>query len=71
MSKSLKDVGWVVRNDGERDERYRMPQVLNIGGSRDRRFDLLEQPNFGSSQLLTQGRSQYYHPINAHGGPGG
>lgn len=70
MSKSMKDVGWVKRNDGERDERYRMPQVLNGDGSRDRRFDLLEQPNFGSSQMLTQGRSQYYQPSNAYDGPG-
>ncbi|CAF3496364.1 unnamed protein product [Adineta steineri] len=70
MSRTLKDIGWVVRNDGEPDRRYAMPQVLNYDGSRDRRFDLFQQPTFGPSQLLTQGRSQYYNGIDAHAGPG-
>jgi len=60
----------VARNDGERDQRYAMPLVLNADGSRDRRFGLLEQPTFGSSNILTQGRSQYYDGTNAHNGPG-
>jgi hypothetical protein len=57
MSRSLNNVGWVQRNDGERDQRYAMPQVLNSDGSRDRRFGLCEQPIFGPSNVLTQGRS--------------
>ncbi|CAF0796889.1 unnamed protein product [Adineta ricciae] len=47
-----------------------MPQVVNIDGSRDRRFGSFQQPVFGSSDLLTQGRSQYYNDIGAHNGPG-
>ncbi|CAF1474511.1 unnamed protein product [Rotaria sordida] len=50
MSRSLADVGWVTRNDGKRDERYRMPQVLNSDGSRDGRYNLFEQPKFSSSE---------------------
>ena len=60
MSRSMGNIGWVQRQDGERDERYRMPQMLNNDGSRDRRFNLYEQPSFGSSELLARGRSQYY-----------
>ncbi len=70
MSRSSSNIGWVRRNDGERDQRYAMPQVLNFDGSRDRRFGLCEQPVFGSSNVLTQGRSQYYNETNAHNGPG-
>jgi hypothetical protein len=70
MSRSLSDIGWVRRNDGERDLRYAMPQVRNFDGSRDRRFGLYQQPIFGSSNVLTQGRSQYYNGTNAHNGPG-
>jgi hypothetical protein len=70
MSRSLSNVGWVTRNDGDRDQRFTMPQVLNADGSRDRRFGLLEQPRFGSSEILTQGRSQYYDPTNAHNSSG-
>jgi hypothetical protein len=70
MSRTLNNVGWVTRNDGERDQRYTMPQVLNGDGSRDRRFGLCEKPIFGSSDILTQGRSQYYDTTNAHSGPG-
>ncbi|CAF3551591.1 unnamed protein product [Rotaria sp. Silwood1] len=70
MSRTFSNIGWVTRNDGERDQRYTMPQVLNIDGSRDRRFGLFEQPRFGTSDILTQGRSQYYNGTNAHSGPG-
>ena len=70
MSRSLSNIGWVVRQDGGRDQRYIMPQVLNVDGSRDMRFGLFEQPKFGSSDVLTEGRSQYYHLTNAHSGPG-
>ncbi|CAF1264209.1 unnamed protein product [Adineta ricciae] len=70
MARSIRDIGWVLRGDGEHDQRYTMPQVLNIDGSRDRRFGSFQQPVFGSSDLLTQGRSQYYNDIGAHNGPG-
>ncbi|UJR16739.1 hypothetical protein I4U23_003639 [Adineta vaga] len=70
MARSQRDIGWVLRNDRERDQRYTMPQVLNFDGSRDRRFGLLEQPVFGSSDLLTQGRSRYYNGIDGGYGPG-
>ena len=70
MSRTLKDVGWVTRNDGDRDQRYTTPQVLNGDGSRDRRFGLFEQPSFGASQALSHGRSQYYNAIDAPSGPG-
>ncbi|CAF4223897.1 unnamed protein product, partial [Rotaria sordida] len=55
MSRSLADVGWVTRNDGKRDERYRMPQVLNSDGSRDGRYNLFEQPKFSSSEMNQAG----------------
>ena len=32
MFKTLGDIGWVLRQDGERDQRYTMPQVLNLNG---------------------------------------
>ncbi len=70
MSRSSSNVGWVIRDDGERDQRYVMPQVLNADGSRDRRFGLCQQPTFGSSEVLTHGRSQYYDATNAHRSPG-
>lgn len=70
MSRTTKNVGWVTRNDGERDQRYTMPQVLNMNGSRDQRFNLCQQPNFGSSEVLTRGYSQYYNGTNADSSPG-
>lgn len=70
MSRTLKDVGWALRNDGEPDRRFAMPQVLNCDGSRDRRFDLLQQPTFRPSHLLTEARSQNYNGISATNGPG-
>ena len=70
MSKSSKNIGWVTRSDGERDERFTMPQVLNADGSRDRRFNLFQAPSFGSSERLSHGRSQYYDTTNAPHGPG-
>lgn len=65
MSRSTRDVGWVTRVDGQRDQRYTMPQMLNNDGSRDRRFNSYDRPNFGASEVLTHGRSQYYETINA------
>jgi hypothetical protein len=70
VARSQRDIGWVLRNDGEPDQRYVMPQVLNFDGSRDRRFDLFQQPEFGPTQLLREGRSQYYNGINAPHAPG-
>ncbi|CAF3209923.1 unnamed protein product [Rotaria sp. Silwood2] len=70
MSRTSRNVGWVQRNDGERDQRYTMPQVLNADGSRDRRSGLFETPSFGTSEILTQGRSRFYNEINAPHGPG-
>jgi hypothetical protein len=70
MSRTPKNVGWVTRNDGERDQRYTMPQVVNADGSRDQRFNLFQQPAFGSSEILTRGYSQYYNSTNAPQGPG-
>lgn len=70
MSRTTKDVGWVTRNDGGRDQRYTMPQVLNADGSRDQRFNLFQQPNFRSSEVLSRGYSPYYNSTYAHSGPG-
>jgi hypothetical protein len=64
MFRTCKDVGWVLRLDGERDRRYSMPQVRNFDGSRDHRFNLLEQPQFGLSEPFTFGRSNYYESMN-------
>ncbi|CAF3506450.1 unnamed protein product [Rotaria socialis] len=70
MSRTLRDVGWVTRKDGEPDQRYSMPQVLNVDGSKDKRFGSFETPSFGTSETLTHGRSQYYDQTSAPSGPG-
>lgn len=70
MSRTCKDIGWVLRLDGEPDRRYSMPQVRNFDGSRDRRFNLFDQPIFGVSQPLTFGRSNFYESMNVPNDPG-
>lgn len=70
MFRTREDIGWVSRLDGERDQRYAMPQVLNFDGTRDRRFNLFQQPTFGQSEPLTFGRSQFYESSNVPNYPG-
>jgi hypothetical protein len=70
MAKSDRNVGWVLRQDGEIDQRYTMPQVTNTDGSRDMRYNLFQPAVFGPSESLTNGHSQYYQPNSAPYNPG-
>lgn len=59
-ARKTSNVAWVLRADGQRDQRYTMPQVVRADGGRDQRYSTLQAPQFSAWNPLTQGRSQTY-----------
>jgi hypothetical protein len=71
MQKTDKDVDFPTKNDGTRDKRYTVPQVINQDGSPDQRYDKLQKPVFGEPHTLIEGDSKFYNPVEKKEGQPG
>lgn len=66
-----KKVGFPKKKDGSPDMRFQMPQELKSDGTRDRRCNVFNKPEFGPPHILVQGQSQSYNPVEEKKGQPG